>query len=138
MKKTATKIAWSFLGTPYIWGGDDPSGFDCSGFCIEVLKSVGLLPRRGDWTAEQLMNFFRHKRVDNPKEGCLVFWNSSTDPLKIIHVEYCLDDLLAIGASGGGSGNRTVDDAIFNNAYIKVRPIKSRSEIWGYVDPFQA
>jgi hypothetical protein len=113
------------------------AGYDCSGFCIEILKSVGVLPRKGDWTAEGLMNRFLHNRVDIPKEGCLVFWTSSTDPLKIIHVEYCLDDLLAIGASGGGSKNQTVDDAIKNNAYIKVRPMKSRNNIWGYVDPFQ-
>jgi len=30
--------------TFYLWGGDDPlAGFDCSGFVIEILKSVGIL-----------------------------------------------------------------------------------------------
>ena len=37
----AVKYAMAFIGTPYVWGGDDPmGGFDCSGFCIEVLKGV--------------------------------------------------------------------------------------------------
>ena len=54
MRSVATKVAWHYLGTPYIWGGDDFSGFDCSGFVIEILKSVGILPRDGDWTAAML------------------------------------------------------------------------------------
>jgi len=46
--------ALSYLGTPYVWGGDDPSGFDCSGFVIECLKSAGILNEREDYTAESL------------------------------------------------------------------------------------
>ena len=40
----AYKLAWKYIGKFYKWGGDDPSGFDCSGFVIEILKSVGILP----------------------------------------------------------------------------------------------
>lgn len=50
--------ALSYLGTPYIWGGDDPSGFDCSGFVIECLKSVGLLSENEDFTADGLYRKF--------------------------------------------------------------------------------
>lgn len=137
-RQIATKVAWSFLGKPYLWGGDDPmAGFDCSGFCIEILKSVGILPRGGDWTAEGLKDRFKSKPVNEPKEGCLVFWRSKHGP-QIVHVEYCLDNELAIGASGGGSSTTDETAAIQQNAYIKVRPFRSRNGIWGFVDPFKS
>lgn len=38
-----------FLGTRYVYGGESPSGFDCSGFTQYVFKSVGItLPRVAD------------------------------------------------------------------------------------------
>jgi NlpC/P60 family len=131
-KEIALKVAWSFLGEPYIWGGDDPmQGFDCSGFVIECLKSAGKLPREGDWTAMGLATMFPH--LAEPYEGCLVFYGLP----KIVHVELCLDDVFSIGASGGGSKTLTKADAIKQNAYIKVRPFRSRSGIACFADPFK-
>ena len=35
-------IAMGYLGTPYVYGGASPSGFDCSGFVMYVFSQVGV------------------------------------------------------------------------------------------------
>jgi murein DD-endopeptidase len=136
-KEIMLKVAWAFLGRPYLWGGDDPmAGFDCSGYIIECLKSAGKLPRKGDWTAQGLWDRFAAYQTDQPQEGCLIFWANRSG--KVVHVELCINNELAIGASGGGGKTMTGKDAIEQNAYIKVRPFRSRSGIKGYVDLFKA
>ena len=127
------------------------AGFDCSGFCIEVLKSVGLLPRKGDWTAHGLWHIFKtvytatdsghgdshssERPVEEMEEGCLVFWHSKHDSDRIVHVEYALNKRLTIGASGGGSANVDLDTAIQRNAYVKIRPVRP-TYIHGLLYPF--
>jgi len=133
----AKQVAFSFLGKPYRWGGNDPiDGFDCSGFCIEILKSVGILPRQGDWTAQGLWNLFEEQEVAAPYPGCLVFWlNKDRD--KIIHIEFAISHDHCIGSSGGGSKTLNIQDAIDQDAYIKIRPWASRENVKGFVDPFK-
>lgn len=131
----AMQIAFSLHGTPYIWGGDDPvRGFDCSGLQIEILKSVGILPRRGDWTAHGLYSLFRARgcEVETPRAGCLVFYGTID---KIVHVEMLITDDLSIGASGGGSGTKTEADAAQQNAFVKIRPLRPNRV--GFMDPFK-
>lgn len=44
--QTIITNAKRYLGTPYVWGGTTPTGFDCSGYTQYVLKLSGInLPR---------------------------------------------------------------------------------------------
>jgi cell wall-associated NlpC family hydrolase len=135
MRPLFMRVAWSHLGRWYKWGGDDSSGFDCSGYVIECLQSVGLFPDPGDTTAAGLWKMFEDRRIRGATEGALVFWEN--DAGKVCHVEVCLDNTYSIGARGG-KNIKTVDDAIKHNAFVKVRPIDGRALILkGFVDPFK-
>jgi cell wall-associated NlpC family hydrolase len=134
----AEKVAWSLHGLPYRWGGDDTiEGFDCSGMVIEILKSVGILPRSGpvtDWTAHGLWDRFAGKEREKPQLGCLAFyWNNGKT--KIVHIEFCLDSKHTMGASGGGYKTTSFEAASRSNAFIKVRPIR-KDRLAGYLNPF--
>lgn len=65
--------AKSFLGTPYLWGGTSPSGFDCSGFTQYVLAQNGKsIPR----TSQE--QFASGQAVDKSQlqAGDLVFYGN--------------------------------------------------------------
>lgn len=137
-KRAALNYAWSFIGQPYRWGGDDPiHGFDCSGLAIEVLTAAGVLPHRYDATASQLLATLMAlgaKKIDTVQAGAIVFFRNTTGD--IIHVEIGLPGLLLLGASGGGSATDDLEDAAQQNAFVKIRPAGYRPEATTIVDPF--
>ena len=47
---SVSSIAYSLLGRPYIYGGNGPYGFDCSGFVQYVYSQVGISVSRSTYT----------------------------------------------------------------------------------------
>jgi cell wall-associated NlpC family hydrolase len=67
-------IAARYVGTPYLYGGTTPRGFDCSGFTRYVYAQLGIsLPR----TANQQMNATRRVSRSEARPGDLVFFVSA-------------------------------------------------------------
>jgi RHS repeat-associated protein len=41
LQDTVVKLAYKEIGVPYVWGGDSPSGFDCSGLVKWIWGNIG-------------------------------------------------------------------------------------------------
>ncbi|MFT5858820.1 MAG: hypothetical protein ACI865_000913 [Flavobacteriaceae bacterium] len=75
------------IGTPYVWAGSDPNGFDCSGFTLYVMKGEGeAIPR----TAGAQYESSRKLKAKNVQKGDLVFFNNGSG---ISHVGIVVSEL---------------------------------------------
>lgn len=69
--------SYKFLGTPYLWGGTTPSGFDCSGFVQYVYANFGV--KIGRTTYDQIKDG-TEVPINQLQPGDLVFFGTSSDP----------------------------------------------------------
>lgn len=101
--------AAKYVGVPYVWGGNGPSGWDCSGFVKYVYAQHGINIARG---TSAILGSGQFQRTSNPKPGDLVFQNGGG------HVGIYLGGGQMIGAQ-----NPTVDTMIHS---------VSRNPLYGY------
>jgi len=130
--ETMLRVAFSYLGVPYIWGGHSREGLDCSGFAQLVLASVGLDPK-GDQTAQALFQALQtHTSPAQFAEGGdLLFFGTEAklnQPEHITHVAIAIDSWRMIEAGGGDRSCVTVPQARSRGAEVRVRPISDRSD----------
>jgi cell wall-associated NlpC family hydrolase len=70
-----TRSALRFLGTPYVFGGNSTSGFDCSSYVQHVFAMVGVsLPRTADAQYD-----VGHPTTGGMRPGDLVFFQTYTE-----------------------------------------------------------
>lgn len=98
-----------FLGTPYQWGGNGPSTFDCSGFTSYVFRANGIsLPR----TANDQMSTGAYVPKDQLQPGDLVFFGSGGHAYHVgIYV-----------------GNNSYIHAPQDNEVVKISPLGTRRD----------
>jgi cell wall-associated NlpC family hydrolase len=78
----ALAFALSKLGVPYLWGGEGPGGYDCSGLVQAAYRAVGIaVPRT---TQEQFDAGPHLPGGAQPEPGDLVFFGSSVS--EVTHV----------------------------------------------------
>ncbi|WP_413450600.1 NlpC/P60 family protein [Georgenia phoenicis] len=64
-------IAYRYVGTPYVWGGSTPAGFDCSGFTQYVYAQAGIsIPR----SSAAQRNAGTQVSASQAQPGDLVWW----------------------------------------------------------------
>lgn len=87
-------VAETFLGTPYVWGGRDGHGLDCSGLAQIALGACGIVcPRDSDmqmhWLGESVADW---TDPAHRQRGDLIFWEG--------HVGFLLDAETLLHSNG--------------------------------------
>lgn len=116
------EFAKQFLGTPYVWAGSSPSGFDCSGFVSYVFKNFGYSVNR---TAAAMYTDGVEVDKSELQVGDAVFFASSSE--SIGHVGIYIGDGQFIHSSSG-CGYVTIsglDESYYTRMYVGARRIAS-------------
>ncbi len=128
--------AVTFMGTPYIYGGDNPlSGLDCSGFVQELLEASGELPF-GTPKMNCQMLYNHYAKLDKSPgggPGALAFFGK--DARSVVHIGFCVNATTMLEAGGGDKTTLTIQDAIKRRAFLKMRPIRYRRDFLCCITP---
>lgn len=112
-------LAMRYLGTPYVWGGTRPGGFDCSGLVQYVFGKNGVkLPRISYQQADA-----GHKvSIKNLQPGDLVAWDENSRNPGADHI--------AIFA-GYRNGKPEIIEAPHTGADVRLRILGADEGAWG-------
>lgn len=111
---TVVMTGRSFMGVPYVWGGEDPSGFDCSGFIQYVYGKHGIhLPR----TADIQFNVGTVVKRGDEKPGDLVFFETYYPGASHVGIYLGRDYFLHASSSRGVTTDRLSSD-FFAQRYL--------------------
>ena len=101
-RSNLVRIAQSLLNTPYLWGGKNAMGLDCSGFTQVVYAAVGVNILRN--AREQITQGEQVNRLADALPGDLAFFgytDRNTQAIKITHVGLLLSPTEIIHCAGG-------------------------------------
>jgi hypothetical protein len=96
VKKHLVNDSTRYRGVPYVWGGETPKGFDCSGFIYYMFRKHGVYVSRH--TAQQLFHTGRWVSRSSLRPGDLVFF-ALESPRHVSHVGFYLGNNKFISAT---------------------------------------
>ena len=106
--------AYQYLGVPYVFGGNTPDGFDCSGFTKYVFSHNGIeLPRMAD---QQYEVGQRVRRTDL-MPGDLVFFTTYEPGVSHTGI-YVGDNNFISATSSGGIRVDSLDSGYWSSRYV--------------------
>ncbi|MDH6576667.1 C40 family peptidase [Kitasatospora sp. MAP5-34] len=119
----ALDFARSKIGLPYIWGGEGPTGYDCSGLTMMAWRTAGrsLTHFAADQYAESTPVSYRSLRP-----GDLVFWTHTGRAADIYHVAIYLGDDQMIEAPRPGTAIKQASLWIMGRPDFYARPKPDR------------
>lgn len=120
LRSSIQELSKNYLGTPYVYGGSRPGGFDCSGFTSYIYgRHDYALQRCAD---EQMQDGLIIPR-DSLQVGDLVFFRASGTPWLASHVGIYAGNNQMIHAGSGGIEYSSLDVPYYAKSYVGARRI---------------
>lgn len=116
----------------YIWGGQGPDTFDCSGLVCWCGAEVGLWGKSFDTTADGFWKSYTRigKLPSQAEPGDLALYGKER---KSTHVVVYIGEDTIIGANGGGSKTTSIAKAKAANAKVSKKRYNWRMDFLGFV-----
>lgn len=112
-------LAYSKIGSPYVWGAEGPNSFDCSGFTSYVFRNAAgvSLPR----TSSAQSGYGRTVSKSNLQAGDLVFFNTSGKGVSHVGIYVGGGNMIHSPSSG-----KTVSVTSINSSYYSSRFVTAK------------
>lgn len=120
LRHSIAAMADTHLGTPYVFGGAYPGGFDCSGFMYYLYGQHGMEIKRG--ATGQLQNGIVVSK-ENMMVGDLVFFDDTLDSYAASHVGLYVGNNTIIHAGSRGICYANLDTDWFAQTFLCARRI---------------
>lgn len=101
--EAAVSYALAQVGKPYVWGGNGPNGFDCSGLVQQAFRRAGVATPR---VADDQYRASTPISAGQLRRGDLVFWTDNDRVSGIHHVAIYLGDGTYVEAPRPGKNVR--------------------------------
>lgn len=112
------RYAQRVRGTPYVWGGHSPTGFDCSGFVWYMEKQLGIINTRTTSRKMWLMNSNRILNWREAKCGDYVWWTfSASRPMGHVGIMVTDHSFWHSGSSTGVTRAKFVRNGYWDNIF---------------------
>lgn len=120
LKSALRTRAMKYIGTRYVWGGETPKGFDCSGYTQYVFAKNGLSIHR---TVINQMGDGIVIRREDLQCGDLIIFSNTTSRGFASHVGMYIGDGKMIHSGNGGVAISRLDTPYWNKYYQGSRRI---------------
>lgn len=132
-------FAYSFLGTPYVWGTKGPHTFDCSGFTSYVYRYFGFpITSASRWQVNEGVAV----KDGDIRPGDLMFFGGRSTPRSVGHVGMCIEvdkvtkkiKFIHASTKRGVVINTYPDDGYYYKRFICARRIITDKSLMESVD----
>lgn len=132
-------FAYSFLGTPYVWGTKGPHTFDCSGFTSYVYRYFGFpITSASRWQVNEGIAV----KDGDIRPGDLMFFGGRSTPRSVGHVGMCIEvdkatkkiKFIHASTKRGVVINTYPDDSYYYKRFICARRIITDKSLMESVD----